>query len=988
MTVTDIQHLDKYLRNTDSSYFLNSIRNFSLPPTTCVFADNFPLNRHQYVTPKFTICSMNIRSIPSNLQFFQEMILDNVGINLDVIGFVETRLDKDIEKLYTLPGYDRHTLSRNRSGGGVAIYASSILNSSKLDNLAFSNDSIECLCVEITIKFKTSLLICVYRPPNSNFNKFIENLQHTLETVSKKYKSIYAFGDFNIDLTKDCNATKEFKNIMYMHSYLQLISKPTRITDTTSSLIDHNWTTNFELNTSNLVLHNDISDHFVIVSQFDIETHPPKNEKYIHKRVISDQKIELFRQELSNENWESVLKSECPNEAYNIFSCRFLELFHKHFKICEVKINNKKSNKQYINSGLRNCIREKHRLERLASKWPITYKEKYKAYRNMLTRTLRQAKNEYYKELLSSTQGNPKKHWEIINNILGRNGKQTEYLPDLKNKNINLANVFNNHFLSLGNISVSCSDKEKFRTYFTENISSSLFLKPVDDAEVLKLLKNVSSNSPGYDEIPPKLIMKVSSEIVIPLTHIINESFSKGAYPDNLKIAKVIPIFKSGDLNDVNNFRPISLLPAFNKIFEKCLSYRLVNYLESKSLISANQFGFRSNRSTETAILNFVAEIYKCLDQGDNVVGIFLDLSKAFDSLNHDILFHKLENLGIRGVSLKLFRSYLKNRSQSVYYDNTFSTRLNIHKGVPQGSVLGPILFLIYINDIEKASNEFKFTMYADDTSLIISDKNKGKLHAQCQFELEKINQWIESNFLKLNIKKTNYIFFQNRSKHETFPDLKLNGHVLLQSQSTKFLGVLIDDHINWNKQIDYICDKICRTCGVLYKIKRFLTDEAMRSLYFTLVYSHLIYCVSIWSFTWPSFVRKISVAQNKIIRCIMGMKKFESTKSTYQSAKILPYDYICKYFSNILIYRLLTQSSVNKYFIRTDSTQRIMRNINDIVVPKFRTTLFQNCFLHKGAEVWNELPQNLKSFIVTNSLNGFKIALKKHLLSDMSSNT
>lgn len=976
----------------DVDNFLINTRHLSIPESNYLFLNDTQDDMTEIVN-SFTVLSLNIRSIPKNLQLFIDLYLSDSKRPIDIMGFQETRLDNNISSLYNLPGYKSYNQCRNRDGGGVSLYVSDVYSSSLILDLCCTDQSLECVAVEISYPNGNYFCASIYRPPKGNIPNFIEKLNNMLCFISQKsYKNIYIFGDWNIDLLKHKtnSINNEFVTLMYSNYCFPLITKPTRVCETGATLIDNIWSTDVDSNFKNIILYSDTSDHFPVLSYFSRtqgNTELAKN-NIIKTRIYSKTATDKFVQDVSNLSWNNVYDLNCVNEAFDMFSDPFTTSFMNNFPLKNQTRSNKNLLSPHITPAFKKSISEKKRLERLAAKWPLSFREKYKTYRNQLTKLLKIAKNKYYKDDLKENQGNGRATWRTINHILGKpkHTSRNETII-LNNESTNAAETFNQYFLKIGSHNIN--DEEypynAHLNYLKDPPNFSFYLSPVTENEIKSLLNSFKPTSPGYDDIPPKLLRLTSEFIAAPLCYTINLSFKTGIFPSKLKIAKVTPIYKTGDVKETNNYRPISILLAFSKIFEKCIASRLTNYLESNNLLTDSQHGFRQNRSTETALLQFTSNIYKSLNDKNLVAGIFLDLSKAFDSLNHTILIDKLRNIGIRGLPLQLFSNYLTDRKQTVYCNNEYSSFGTICHGVPQGSVLGPILFLVYINDIIYASQRGKYVIFADDTNVLYSARNSNNLHALVTEECKSILKWIKVNKLKLNINKSKLIIFQNRSVVTNFHPVIFGDQPMERVAYTNFLGVIVDEYLNWKMHIQSVCLKLSKICGIIYRIRHQLTKEAMVCIYYSLCYPHITYCLSVWGCTWPSYLVNVSIAQKRILRTIYFKGKYETTEPIYAELNLLNFYSIHKYFLLLTIFKSINvQINNSPIFCRTAHGLNTRGQSVNLVCPPARVTLFQNSILYNGPKTWNSLSGQLKSI---NNLDAFKRNIKKYIYESQQNN-
>ena len=349
-----------------------------------------------------------------------------------------------------------------------------------------------------------------------------------------------------------------------------------------------------------------------------------------------------------------------------------------------------------------------------------------------------------------------------------------------------------------------------------------------------------------------------------PFTYICNKSFSEGTFPEQMKTAKVIPLFKSGDKSQFTNYRPVSLLPQFSQVLEKLFCNRLNKFIDRHKILSNNQYGFRNNHSTSLALIDLVEELTNSIDNKKITIGIFIDLKKAFDTINHELLLQKLECYGIRGIAYNWLKSYIDKRKQYVSFNDVNSGFLDITCGVPQGSILGPILFILYINDLCNVSEFLKFVLFADDTNLFASGDNIETLCNDINRELNKINIWFKINKLSLNLNKTNFMVFSNKGITDGDININIEDINITRVYECKFLGVLIDSKLNWKSHCSMVKDKLIKCNAIMYKASVYLDLVAMRTLYCSLFLPYINYCCEVWGITYKSTIDSIVKLQKK----------------------------------------------------------------------------------------------------------------------------
>jgi hypothetical protein len=654
----------------------------------------------------------------------------------------------------------------------------------------------------------------------------------------------------------------------------------------------------------------------------------------------------------------------------------------------------------WITGGLLNSLRTKDKLYLKLKKSNnrndyLQREEAYKQYRNIYNKLIRVSKKLFWLEQFEKYKSDVKQTWKNINVLLNRT-KNKDTFPNYfihENSKIettqDIAHGFNSYFVNIGPTLASKLNASSINPLSLPSIDlpNSFCLMPTTPQEILSIIDKLKpKSSRSYDDVSPKLLKASDTSISNPLSHIINLSFQNGIFPQAMKIAKIIPIFKDKDNKQFKNYRPISLLPSFSKIIEKLVFYRLLKYLKLNKLLSSCQYGFQPQLSTDMAILDFQNFVANQISQDRWCSGLFLDLSKAFDTLDHNILLGKLSYYGVRGVSLDWFRSYLTNRCQFTSYLSQTSQRLPITCGVPQGSILGPLLFLIYLNDIINICTNSKAILFADDSTMLLEDSSIDILINRMNSAIKILYQWFNANKLSLNADKTKFIIF--RSPSRPLPQINpiaVNSKSIERVKSIKFLGVQIDEHLDWREHINKKCNQISKNLAVITRIKHDLPRETIKTLYHSLIYPYLSYGIVTWGNTCSKYMNRLSKLQKRAVRLIVKARYNAHTSPIFKNLRLLTIDDIFKLQCCNLFWKrkhnqlptLLHEMLETNSEIHSHNTRQNM-NIRPRLISKPRYNI--QLLSVKVATTWNTLPDSIKN-LTHLSLRTFSKKLKFHLI-------
>lgn len=860
-------------------------------------------------------------------------------------------------------------------GGSLILLNKQIQFKERLDIVHLSVERhIEIACVEL----EQFIIISVYSPPSASFDIFEKNMEEVLHKLSKSNKNIITCGDFNVNILENNSLTCKIINLFESFGLMPQFMEPTRITATTAKCIDNIYS-NVNIINKNLISKL-TSDHLGQLIKIENQT------KNIVKRKITFVPMTIDRLEKLKLNLLSILPfvydNNNPNQLYETFFNKFSNAFNSIFTSKSIMVSNTTKFCDWATAGIHKSRRKLYELYgEKQYNFNEEFKEKVRNYSKIFKNVCREARSRFLSSKIKNSQNKIKTTWNIINNETGRvQTRNNEFNLNINNTTITLdeevAKTFE-HFFS--DIPVSTT---KFlnsspliaESFLKQNVTECIIqfkFDYINSDDIIKAFKLINvKKSTDLWGISITIIKPLIDIIAPELALIFNECIDCGVFPDLMKHSKIIPLFKSGSCSDPGNFRPISMLPTFSKIFEKIILNQLLRHFNMHNLLHNKQFGFTRGRSTTDAGVELITHIFDAWEESHDALGVFCDLSKAFDCVHHDTLIRKLHYYGIKGIALDFLTSYLSDRIQRVDVNGKRSPGSPVTMGVPQGSILGPFLFLVYINDLPYfVKDDHEVVLFADDTSLFFKLKRQQSDFDDVNNAISKVVKWFNVNNLLLNEKKTKCIRFILPNVKQVKANVIIKNEELALVDTTVFLGITLDNKLQWGPHIDTLSKKLSSAAYAVKKIRLYTEVDTARLVYFSYFHSLMSYGILLWGSA--ADIDTIFVLQKRAVRAIYNMGPKESLREKFKEISIMTVT--CQYIYENLMY---VHKNINLFKKNSDSHKYNTRNKDKLAVATSRLHKVSKSFKGQCIRFYNKLPSDMLKL----SINKFKNAIKRKL--------
>lgn len=825
-------------------------------------------------------------------------------------------------------------------------------------------------------------IVTLYRSSNSReYNLFFKKLEFLISRVVGRYRYVFICGDLNIH-GEDVNDryTKQLFDVLRSYGLDNHVREPTRYINGVGSMLDY-VISNVHHDVVCEVVELGISDHLAQIAAWSAprdRVGDSSGGDCITRRFFTNNALAEFRFRFNRGQLNiGDMEYSSINEAFGVFWAHFMWCFETTFP--ERRARCCHQNKFQFNYTP-DLIRCSEGLKFLNWARKLVHNEQlgllYRNFKKQFNDNVCAAKSNYYSSLISNSGNKSRTFWRVVNDSRGVRGGRApiSLMTDvgLINGEVEVANRFGGYFSTVVG--------RQLRTHFVavsntctrgELQPTSMFFRPVTRGEVADIIRGLKNSAPGIEEVPVKLLKACCQDLSVHLAALINAAVALGEFPDELKLSKAIPIHKKGDRQLIENYRLITLMSPFSKVIERAVYNRIMDYLNKFNILSTCQHGFRPKLSTETATVEFIQCVSGGIDAGEHVFGIFFDLSRAFDTLNPKFMADKLNNVGIRGPVNDFLVSFLVGRGMVVGLGSSTSERYEVQLGTPQGSVLGPLLFLLYVNDLPCHLKGGKIFMYADDTSVVISHKDSRVVNERINSILTQFSKWCESNHLIVNFSKTKYVCFTGKYREPLSLNISYQNSTLVASQVVKFLGTTVDMKLGWSDHIDGICSKVNSYVYAFLNLKKLFTIDGLLDVYYGLVYPILSYNIICWGQAVD--VGRVLIGQKRVLRVVFGLSRMETCRDVFETNKIMTV--VSVYIYKILIYIYDSRVRFEK---RSDIHGHYTRSNSSIQLERFNHIYYKKSPDYAGCSLYNGLPERIRTL----DRNHFKKAIKNILTS------